>query len=389
MKPIKLHAPMKHLPQGVYDIYDAFKDADKKLYVVGGAVRDHLKGKNPKDYDLATDARPDEVIQILDKHNIPRTEQVGEQFGVVIAKPDEEYEIATFRKDLEAGRDTKVQFTSMEEDAARRDLTINALYYDIETGEVIDYVGGIDDIQNERVRTVGAAEDRFSEDPLRVLRFIRFHARVNPGGIESMDESGLEAIRKFADSGLKDQKGRSVAPERVRDEFIKGIKSAISPQSYLEIYNDTGLLKDYVFPGLKIDLNFPEATNNYVLAIAQMLRHNDPSTVARKLNDLKYSRVEAGEIVYLLRLLKLKEGDPEHVYGLKKNQPEMPGNEWEQWKKWHNLGPVEKLRQYKLSRREDVPGAMDIQGPEIGKLMRKYDADRILDMGFREWLSFS
>lgn len=388
----KTNAPMPNIPKGVYDLHDAFQKEGKKLYIVGGAVRDHLKGKEPKDYDLATDAHPEEVTKILDKYDIPRTEQVGEQFGVVIAKPDEEYEIATFRKDLEAGRDTEVEFASMEDDASRRDLTINALYYDIGTGDIIDYFGGIDDIRNEKVRTVGDPEERFSEDPLRVLRFIRFHSRVNPGGVESLDDSGLKAIQQFAKNGLTDKKGRSVAPERIRDEFIKGIRTALDPQNYLKIYQDTGLLDNYVFPGLKINLNFPEPTKNYILAIAQMLKDNDPEIVGKKLNELKYSNSEVNNIVYLLKLLNLTnlsgklQNDPNLLYNLKKQQPEMPEKEWELWSQWHGLGPVDKLRSYQLSRRKDVPGAMDAKGQEIGQLMKKHDTERIKKLGFKEWL---
>ena len=235
------------IPPGVRHLYDAFTKAGYIFYIAGGAVRDFVFGKNPKDYDLATNATPEESLKVLDRNGIKHTPQVGEQFGVVIAKIDnEDYEIATFRADLEAGRQTSVQFIrDPKADAQRRDLTMNALFYDIGKNEIIDYVGGIDDIKNHRVRCVGDPMQRFGEDPLRVLRLIRFHCRINSS--PKLDEETVKAIQSFVSNGLTDKLGRPLANERIRDEFKKGLKSALVPVVFLQLYFKFGILSKFLY----------------------------------------------------------------------------------------------------------------------------------------------
>jgi len=164
------------IPEEVLFISSLYKKAGKELYVVGGAVRDHIRGLEPKDYDLATNATPDETIEILKGHF--NMKEVGKAFGVVVAItkdfPDG-IEIATFREDITSGRHPEVRIgATIENDVKRRDLTINALFYNIEKEEIIDLVGGLEDIKNGIIRTVGNPDERFSEDPLRKLRCIRF-----------------------------------------------------------------------------------------------------------------------------------------------------------------------------------------------------------------------
>ena len=151
-------------------------------YVVGGAVRDAILGSSPKDFDLATDAKPDEVEAIA-KQGKFKTVDVGKSFGVVIVNG---HEIATFRKDIGKGRrPDAVDFTDIKGDVKRRDLTINALFYDIGKKQIVDLVGGIADLKKKKIRTVGNADDRFDEDPLRKLRAVRFAGSV--GGKMSKD----------------------------------------------------------------------------------------------------------------------------------------------------------------------------------------------------------
>lgn len=163
------------LPKEIQTLNDAFKQSGHKLYLVGGAVRDVLLGKTPKDYDVTTAAKPEEVVNILNKYGIYNFPK-GEAFGVVSAVINgEEFEIATFRSDETKGRHPEVKIgVSIESDAARRDLRINAIYYDIENSEIIDLVGGLDDLKNGVIQMVGNPQDRFEEDPLRILRFFRF-----------------------------------------------------------------------------------------------------------------------------------------------------------------------------------------------------------------------
>jgi tRNA nucleotidyltransferase/poly(A) polymerase len=143
---VKLDMP---IPSDIKQIKDIFVKNGYKLYVVGGAVRDAILGKVPKDYDLATDANPDTVENMMQKAGL-KTLPTGKAFGVINVFTDQgEYEVATFRTDIGSGRrPDAVSFTDIEGDVKRRDLTINALFYDIETGEVVDLVGGIDDLKN-------------------------------------------------------------------------------------------------------------------------------------------------------------------------------------------------------------------------------------------------
>jgi tRNA nucleotidyltransferase/poly(A) polymerase len=168
------------IPEDIVKIKDIFKKNGFKLYVVGGAVRDALLNKTPKDFDLATDAVPDKVEEMMAKAKI-KTLPTGKAFGVINVFTDQgEYEIAMFRSDETKGRKPDVKIgATIESDAARRDLRINALYYDIDNKEIIDLVGGLEDLKNGVIQMVGNPQERFEEDPLRILRFFRFFCRFN------------------------------------------------------------------------------------------------------------------------------------------------------------------------------------------------------------------
>ena len=169
-----------NIPDDIKAIANIFKKNNYEIMVVGGAVRDALLGKAPKDFDLATDAVPDKVEEMMKAAGL-RTIATGKAFGVINVFTDQgEYEIASFRTDETKGRNPDVKLgVSIETDAARRDLRINALYYDLNTHEIIDLVGGLDDLKNGTIQTVGNPQERFEEDPLRILRFFRFFCRFN------------------------------------------------------------------------------------------------------------------------------------------------------------------------------------------------------------------
>lgn len=289
-----------NLPQDILQIKDVFQKNKFKLYVVGGAVRDLILNKEPKDFDLATDAVPDKVEEIMSKAGF-KTLPTGKQFGVInVFTKDNEYEIATFRKDIggsDGRRPDSVEFTSIEGDVSRRDLTINALFYDIETNEVIDLVGGIDDIKNGVVRTVGKPEDRFNEDELRILRAIRFAGRF--GG--ELDPAIDAALKKKANLG-------SISGERIRDEFIKGLQSTKSTKHFLEMLEKYGLFK-YIFQGLNVDLsilkNLKPKEEDYIVLLSRLLHSNDVGELKKVLNERKYSVDEIKAITFLISLQKL------------------------------------------------------------------------------------
>jgi len=292
------------IPENIIKIKDIFIKNGHKLFVVGGAVRDALLGKTPKDWDLATDALPDKVESMMAKADL-RTIPTGKAFGVInVFVDEEEFEIATFRTDVGSGRrPDSVEFTDIETDVKRRDLTVNALFFDIDTKEVVDLVGGIDDIKNGVIRTVGKPEERFGEDRLRILRAIRFAARFG-----SELEPDVEAALKN-DSSLE-----GISPERIRDEFLKGLKTAKRVRHFLSLIDKFGLF-DWVFRGLNIDKDFIEDKDPMVV-IATLLKSNHFTDLPKALNKLKYSADETNIITFLVSLLEFNKVGADDVSSL-------------------------------------------------------------------------
>jgi tRNA nucleotidyltransferase/poly(A) polymerase len=354
------------IPKDILQIKDVFKKNGFKLYVVGGAVRDALLGKEPKDYDLATDAVPDKVEEMMANAGL-RTLPTGKAFGVINVFTDMgEYEIATFREDLSGGRrPDAVSFTDIVGDVKRRDLTINALFYDIDTHEVVDLVGGIEDIKNGVVRTVGAAEDRFGEDRLRILRAIRFAGRFG----SDLDPATDAALKK--DASLE-----GISGERIRDEFLKGIKSAKSVKGFLKMIDKYNLF-DWVFKGLKVDKHFIE-DNDPIITLATLLKHNSIEELGKQLNGLKYSIDEIKAVTFLVGLLKLS---VDTAVALKKAQKHS-GITPEQISKFAKIEGINtKLIEAFLKFGLSVTGPEVMEktglkpGPELGKAMQSIETD--------------
>jgi tRNA nucleotidyltransferase/poly(A) polymerase len=295
-----------NLPDDLVALAHVFKRAGHQLYVVGGAVRDALQGKEPKDYDVTTDAIPDVVVELLKGMGGNKVLEVGKSFGVVVCVTPEgnEYEIATFRQDIGKGRRPEaVEFTSIENDVKRRDLTMNAVFYDIDAGEIVDYVGGIADIENGVVKAVGNPKERFDEDRLRILRALRFAGRMG----SDLDPSTSKAIED--DNSLQ-----GVSPERIRDEFLKGVKSAINVGYFL------GLIKKYelwsqVLPGMRITYVHEAPRDPSTLLALLLSTDNDPTIVGKKLNALKYPANESSQAAFLVRFQGL---DVNSAYRLRK-----------------------------------------------------------------------
>ena len=177
---------------------------------VGGCVRDFLLGREPQDFDIATDARPEQVEKLFRK-TIP----VGKKFGVIIVvEGGQQFQVATFRAEADyqdGRRPEKIEFASAEADAARRDFTVNGLFYDPLTEKIHDWVGGEKDLRAKIIRTIGAPAERFGEDHLRLLRAVRFAAQL---GFDIAPET-LAAIQAFA------PKIKVISAERIRDELVK------------------------------------------------------------------------------------------------------------------------------------------------------------------------
>lgn len=209
-------------------------EAGHIAYFAGGCVRDKLLGLKPKDYDIATSATPEEVLKLF-----PGSNQVGAHFGVIIAKHfGHHIEIATFRTDgsyKDGRRPDSVTFSSPEEDAQRRDFTINGLFENPETGEVIDHVGGVADLKKGILRAIGTPAHRFQEDALRLLRAVRFSTTLG----FPIEPETFGAIEENAHLLGK------ISPERIRDEFSKIIISPNRRQG-IELLVDSGLIAHFL-----------------------------------------------------------------------------------------------------------------------------------------------
>jgi tRNA nucleotidyltransferase/poly(A) polymerase len=206
------------------------RESGHEAYFAGGCVRDQLLGLEPKDWDIATDAPPDRVRSLFS-----RTQAVGAAFGVVLVRHARSViEVATFRSDLayeDGRRPSGVRFTTAEEDARRRDFTINGLLLDPIENRVIDYVGGQADLAARRLRAIGDPSARFEEDHLRMLRAVRFAARFEL----SIDAPTADAIRLHAG------KLRRISPERIGEELRLMLTAITRPRAW-SLLRDLGLM---------------------------------------------------------------------------------------------------------------------------------------------------
>jgi tRNA nucleotidyltransferase/poly(A) polymerase len=215
------------------EVIAKLRGAGHRAYLVGGCVRDLLLGVPPKDYDVATDARPDRIMDLF-----PNSGRVGAHFGVVLVRSVfAQVEVATFRSDQEytdGRRPDAVHFeTDPAQDAQRRDFTVNGLMMDPDSGEVLDFVGGRADLQRGVIRAIGDPEARFREDHLRLLRAIRFAARLK----FQIEPATFDAIRENHASILK------VAAERERDELVRILTEGGARYGF-ELLDATGMLID-------------------------------------------------------------------------------------------------------------------------------------------------
>jgi tRNA nucleotidyltransferase/poly(A) polymerase len=192
------------------EIVQRLRDAGNVAFYAGGCVRDMLRGVPPHDYDIATSARPEQVQELF-----RRTYGVGAHFGVIVVhERGHDFEVATFRSDgayIDGRRPESVVFSSPQQDAERRDFTVNGMFFDPLKGEVIDYVDGEKDLIQRRLRAIGDPAARFREDRLRILRAVRFATVL---GYE-IDPATWEAV------GASAPQIHEVSAERIREEFVK------------------------------------------------------------------------------------------------------------------------------------------------------------------------
>jgi poly(A) polymerase len=213
------------------EIVARLQGAGFAAFWVGGCVRDFLLGREPQDFDIATDAKPEQVEKLFRK-TIP----VGRKFGVlVVIKGGQQFQVATFRAEADyqdGRRPEKIVFANAEADASRRDFTVNGLFYDPLTQKIHDWVGGERDLRAKIIRTIGAPEERFGEDHLRMLRAVRFAAQL---GFE-IELKTFAAIQALA------PKIKVISAERVRDELLKLFRPPHAARG-LVLLRDSGLLE--------------------------------------------------------------------------------------------------------------------------------------------------
>jgi len=302
------------IPQSVKELHELFQSAGKKLYLVGGSVRDFLTGDKPKDFDLATDALPDEVLEIVGKKF--RTNLQGKAFGVVVVFTDEVpegMEIATFREDVSKGRNPEVKLgVTIEDDVKRRDLTYNSLFYDLDTRQIVDLVGGKEDLQSGITRMVGDPIERFDEDSLRILRAFRFASRYEHP-LHKDTESAIEKRKQLQNIDPETGEMKRISQERVWEEMKKAWKQAKDYRYYLSFFTKFDMW-DEVFPGVNINTNLVDS-KDFAVVIANLFKNESTLGLTDKLaQEYKIELETATKVTFLIFLLSFKVEDVFDIY---------------------------------------------------------------------------
>ena len=302
------------IPQSVKELHELFQSTGKKLYLVGGSVRDFLTGDKPKDFDLATDALPDEVLEIVgDKY---RTNLQGRAFGVVVVftkEIPEGMEIATFREDVSKGRNPEVKLgVTIEQDVKRRDLTYNSLFYDLDKREIVDLVGGKEDLQSGITRMVGDPIERFDEDSLRILRSFRFASRYEHP-LHHDTEKAIEKRKQLQNIDPETGEMKRISQERVWEEMKKAFNQAKDYNYYLSFFTKFHMW-DEVFPGANINTNLVDS-KDFIVVIANLFKNESTLGLTDKLaQEYKIELETATKVTFLISLLSFKVEDIFEIY---------------------------------------------------------------------------
>jgi poly(A) polymerase len=314
------------MKQTAISIVKRLREAGHIAYFNGGCVRDMVRGVEPQDIDIATSATPEQVQALFSK-----TVPVGAAFGVILVLLNEQqFEVATFRSDeayVDGRRPTSVRYGSPEEDARRRDFTINGLFYDPIADQIIDFVGGRADIERKLVRTIGDPRERFTEDKLRLLRCVRFAANLE----YEIDPTTFDAVKEMA------AQIHVVSAERIRDELVKILTRPHAGRG-LELLDGSGLLQEIlpeiaamkgveqpaefhpegdVFKHTRLMLDTLPANPSTVLAFAVLLHDvGKPPTFVRAPDRIRFNehdRIGAEMTKVILRRLRFSNDQIEKI----------------------------------------------------------------------------
>ena len=369
------------IPQSVKELHELFQSAGKKLYLVGGSVRDFLTGDKPKDFDLATDALPDEVLEIVgDKF---RTNLQGKAFGVVVVytkEVPEGMEIATFREDVSKGRNPEVKLgVTIEDDVKRRDLTYNSLFYDLDTRQIVDLVGGKEDLQSGITRMVGDPIERFDEDSLRILRAFRFASRYEHP-LHKDTESAIEKRKQLQNIDPETGEMKRISQERVWEEMKKAWKQAKDYRYYLSFFTKFDMW-DEVFPGANINTNLVDS-KDFIVVIANLFKNESTLGLADKLaQEYKIELETATKVTFLISLLSFKVEDVFDIYK-KRQQCAITDATILEWLKVQGIDTdtLVKFVEYKPSVSAQELMSQGLKGKELGIEIKRLEIEKFKQM---------
>ena len=372
------------LPNDIIEISNAYIKAGKDIFLVGGAVRDFIQGIEPKDYDLVTNALPNESKEILKDFKV--SDEQGKNFGVlrVYTKDEPEgYEIASYRRDISGGRDTKgddqkVEMgddVTIEDDCNRRDLTMNALFYDIKNKQIVDLVGGVDDIKKGIVRAVGDASQRFIEDRLRICRIFRFAARTG-GEIDSKTAQAIRNDNRLKGVGPKDD----VSQERIWDELKKSWKQAKDYRYYLNFFTKFDMWEE-VFPGANINTDLVDS-KDFIVVIANLFKNESTLGLADKLaQEYKIELETATKVTFLISLLSFKVEDVFDIYK-KRQQCAITDSTILEWLKVESIDTdtLIKFVEYRPSVSSQELMSQGFKGKALGDEIKRLEIEKFKQM---------
>ena len=369
------------IPQSVKDLHKLFKASGKKLYLVGGAVRDFLTGDKPKDFDLATDALPDEVLGIIsDKY---RTNLQGKAFGVVVVftkDQPEGMEIATFREDISKGRNPEVKLgATIEQDVNHRDISFNGLFFDLDTNEIVDLVGGQQDLKDGVTRMIGDPNERFEEDSLRILRAFRFASRYGHP-LHKDTEVAIAKRNQLENIDPESGEMKRISQERIWEEMKKAFKQAKDYRNYLAFFSKFDMWNQ-VFPGIEVCELFVD-TKDFVVTIASLFRNETTEGLEKKMvQEFRIEQDVAKKVVFLIDLTNMT---VESAYDMSKRRQQCAISD-ETMLEWLKVSdsqfPVPlKFIEYKPTVSSQELMAKGIKGKELGIEIKRLETEKFRQM---------
>ena len=377
------------LPNDIIEISDVFIKSGKEIFLVGGAIRDYLQSKTPHDFDLVTNALPDESKRILKDFNV--SDEQGKNFGVLRVYTKEEpkgYELASYRKDISNGRDTKGDepkveignHITIEDDCKRRDFSINALFYDIKNKQIVDIVGGVNDIKNGIIRAVGDPKERFNEDRLRILRCFRFSARTG-GKIDVKTANAIDFDNRLRSNTLGRRDNQpilfekdNVSQERIWEEIKKAFEYPNSFNRYLNLLTEFNMWSQ-IFPGSIINRELVNSLD-FTILIANLFKYENIEVLEKKLVlEYKIDINTSRKVVFLLNLLKFKPEDVLAHY-VKKKQCDIKNSTLIEWIKINKINKLFKFVNYKPSVSAQELMDLGFTGKRLGDELRKLEFEK-------------